>query len=95
MLLQCWVVPAVRLAFWCAEPTRYDFWGTVHPWDPLQGFRGHPPVKGGYEGEEVIPWVVTTEMARTWAYAGLQLQELQVPLQPGILLTVPGPFIWA
>lgn len=69
--------------------------GTVHPWAPLQGFRGHPPVKGDYEGEEVIPWEVTTEMARTWAYAGLQLQELQVPLQAGILLTVPSLFIWA
>lgn len=92
MLLQCWVVPAVRLAFWCAEPTMYDFWVLC---TPGPHFQGHPPVKGGYEEEEVIPWEVTTEMARTWAYAGLQLQELQVPLQPGILLTVPSPFIWA
>lgn len=40
---------------------------TVHPWAPLQGFQGHPLVKGDYQAEEVIPWEVTTGMAGTRA----------------------------
>lgn len=66
--------------------------GSVQPWAVLQGFQGHPPVKGDYQAEEVIPWEVAAEMAGTGAYTGPQLQELQI--QPGILLTVPSPFIW-
>lgn len=27
---------------------------TVHPWAPLQGFQGHPLVKGDYQAEEVM-----------------------------------------
>lgn len=69
--------------------------GTVHPWAPLQGFQGHPPVKGDCQAEGTIPWEMTPEMAGTWAYAGLQLLELQILLQPGVLLTVPSLFIWA
>lgn len=71
------------------------FLGTVHPWAPLQRFQGHPTVEGDFQAEEVIPWEVNAETAGTWAYAGPELQELQILLQPGVLLTGPSPFIWA
>lgn len=93
MLLQRWVVPAVRLAFWCAESARYGFWVLCIPGPHFKGFKGHPTVKGDFQAEEVIPWEVTAERAGTWAYARPQLQELQILLQPGVLLTGRRPFI--
>jgi len=55
MLLQCWVVLAVKLALMQGTS---EVWllGSVHSWAPLQGFQVHPLVKRAYQTEEVGPW---------------------------------------